>query len=102
MDVIDLAVVLAGDGTIIHDLLITPVARQLHIGRSTIVSRATRVGLELTSELPALVSIDGVDTRLLHPHDRIEVRRSEVAARFARFGPRSYFFAALSDQLRWS
>jgi NAD+ kinase len=95
---------LAAGGPILYpeskDIMITPVAPHLHIGRSLIVPHETRVSVTLDTDRPALVSVDGADDRHLTPENTVEVRQSEVVARFARLGPRHYFYAALADRLR--
>jgi NAD+ kinase len=82
------------------DIMITPVAPHLHIGRSVILPRDTEVSLILGSDRPAIVSVDGSDERELRPHHRVDVCRSDVTARFARFGPRMYFYSALAERLK--
>lgn len=95
---------LAAGGPILYpespDFVITPVAPHLHIGRSMIVPHDTVVCLELASDRPAVVSVDGTEEHNLRIHDRVEVRRSELSARFARLGARRYFYAAIADRLK--
>jgi len=95
---------LAAGGPIIYpesrDFMITPVAPHLHIGRSMIIPGDTRVSLTLASDRPAVVSVDGFDDRQLKPYHSVHVSRSEHSARFARLGPRRYFYAALADRLK--
>jgi NAD kinase len=75
------------------------VAPHLHIGRSVVLPADSRVTLTLNSDRPAIVSVDGADERSLKPHHSVEIQRSEVVARFARLGPRRYFYTALADRL---
>lgn len=95
---------LAAGGPILYpesrDFMLTPVAPHLHIGRSMIVPWDTSVCLELASDRPAVVSIDGAEEHTLRLHDRVEVRHSDLVARFARLGPRRYFYAAIADRLK--
>lgn len=95
---------LAAGGPILYpesrDFMITPVAPHLHIGRSMIVPGHTVVRLMLSSERMAVLSIDGTEEHALGPHDTIEVSRSDLIARFVRFGPRSYFHVAIAARLR--
>jgi NAD kinase len=65
-----------------------------------IVPGDTKVSLTLASHRPAVVSVDGFDDRQLTPHHTIHVTRSELTARFARLGPRRYFYSALADRLK--
>lgn len=95
---------LAAGGPILYpesrDFMLTPVAPHLHIGRSMIIPWDTAVCLELASDRPAVVSVDGAEEHNLHIHDRVEVRHSDLVARFARLGPRRYFYAAIADRLK--
>lgn len=95
---------LAAGGPILYpespDFMITPVAPHLHIGRSMVLPGDTVVRLSLSSDRPAVMSVDGTDEHALRPHDAVEVRRSPLEARFARLGPRKYFYSALADRLR--
>lgn len=95
---------LAAGGPILYpearDFMITPVAPHLHIGRSMIVPGDTIVRLGVSSDRPAVMSVDGADEHPLHPHDLVEVCRSECVSRFARLGQRRYFYAAIADRLK--
>ncbi len=95
---------LAAGGPILYpesrDLLLTPVAPHLHIGRSVILSGDTHVCLTLDSDRPAVVTIDGTQETGLEPGHMVEVVRSETVARFARVAPRRYFYTAIADRLR--
>jgi NAD+ kinase len=95
---------LAAGGPIIYpesrDFMITPVAPHLHIGRSMIIPGDTRVSLRLASDRHAVVSVDGSDDRELTPNHTVHVSRSQLSARFARLGPRRYFYSALADRLK--
>jgi NAD+ kinase len=95
---------LAAGGPILYpesvDFMITPVAPHLHIGRTMIVPGDTRVTLCVDSDRSAVLSVDGVEDRRLKPDQLVHVRRSDHVARFARLGPRRYFYAAIADRLR--
>lgn len=95
---------LAAGGPILYpystDLIITPVAPHLHIGRSIIVPGAVRVGLRLSSERTAVFSVDGSDERTLTPNHSVRVQRSDMMARFARLGPQTYFYSAIAERLQ--
>ena len=83
-----------------RDFMITPVAPHLHIGRSMIVPGDMTVTLQLETERPAVLSVDGTDEHELSANDRVDVCRSELVASFARLGPRRYFYAAIADRLK--
>ncbi|HZB97811.1 MAG TPA: NAD(+)/NADH kinase [Candidatus Sulfotelmatobacter sp.] len=95
---------LAAGGAILYpeatDLMITPVAPHLHIGRSIIVPGSTRVTLSLPSDRSAVMSVDGAVERTLKPQHSVHVRRSDIVARFARFSSCGYFYSAIRDRLK--
>jgi NAD+ kinase len=95
---------LAAGGPILYpestDFIITPVAPHLHIGRTMVVPGETSVTLGLASDRPAVVSVDGTDDRQLRPDHAVHIERSLHVARFARLGPRRYFYTAIADRLR--
>lgn len=95
---------LAAGGPILYpesrELMLTPVAPHLHIGRSIILPTDMVVRLALTSDRPAIMSVDGNDERVLKPNHAVTVRRSETVARFARMCPRFYFYEAVAARLR--
>lgn len=95
---------LAAGGPIVYpestDLLITPVAPHLHIGRSTVVPGATEVCLRLIGDRRGVVVVDGAEERELTPAQCVRVCRSTHSAQFARFGPRRYFYSAIADRLK--
>lgn len=95
---------LAAGGPIMYpeatDLIVTPVAPHLHIGRSVIVPGTSTVTLQLSSDRPALVTVDGCEERTLGPGHVVHVCRSRLTAHFARVGPRSYFYSAIAARLK--
>lgn len=95
---------LAAGGPILYpesrDYIITPVAPHLHIGRSMIIPSDTVVTLKLSSERPAVLSVDGTEEHALRPQDHVDVCRSEHIARFARVGSRRYFYTAIDERLK--
>ena len=95
---------LAAGGPIIypesHDLLVTPVAPHLHIGRSMIVPGTSVVELELWGDREAMLAIDGQTECPFQIGDKVEIRRSAKRCRFVRLGPQNYFYAVLADRLQ--
>lgn len=95
---------LAAGGPILYpeaaEFMLTPVAPHLHIGRSIILPPDMQVELSVSSDIPAVLSVDGADERTLEPEQRVSVRRSDQVARFARFCPRMYFYDAIAARLR--
>lgn len=95
---------LAAGGPIMYpeatDFMLTPVAPHLHIGRSVIIPADSTVTLHLSTDRAAVMSVDGVEERLLKPNHAVNVRRSGSVACFARLGARTYFYSALADRLK--
>jgi NAD+ kinase len=95
---------LAAGGPILYpeskDILLTPVAPHLHIGRSLVLPGETEVDLTVTSDRPGVMSVDGSDEHALRANDTVTVRRSDRVARFARLGPRRYFYRAIAERLK--
>jgi NAD+ kinase len=98
------AYALAAGGPLMHpdstDLLLTPVAPHLHIGRSTVLPGDTRVTLSFATHRAGVMVVDGSDERKFMPSHSVNIARSECVARFARLGPRSYFYSAIADRLK--
>jgi NAD+ kinase len=97
------AYALAAGGPIMYpesrDMLVTPVAPHLNIGRSMILPGTSVVGLKLQGDREAMLSIDGQTECPFAIGDGVEVRMSEKDCLFARLGPRNYFFTLLGRQL---
>lgn len=95
---------LAAGGPILYpespDLLLTPVAPHLHIGRSVLLPGSAAVGLELRGDRDAMLSIDGHTECPFQLGQRVEIRASSKRSLFARLGPRSYFFSVLATRLQ--
>ncbi len=95
---------LAAGGPILYpeaeDLLLTPVAPHLHIGRSLLVPGSATVCLELRGDREAMLAIDGQTECPLDVGGRVEVSASSHRARFVRLGPRLYFYSVLSRRLQ--
>lgn len=95
---------LAAGGPILYpestDILITPVAPHLHIGRTTVVPGDATVTLRLATNRPAVLTVDGVVEKNITSQDTVRVFRSDTQVLFARLGPRSYFYSALRNRLQ--
>jgi NAD+ kinase len=95
---------LAAGGPILYpearEFMLTPVAPHLHIGRSIILPPQMTVTLGVTSEGPAVMSVDGTEDRALRPGHVVQVRRSATDAVFARLGSTNYFYEAIAERLR--
>lgn len=94
---------LAAGGPIIYprstDVVLTPVAPHLHIGRSLVLPGTLPITLELDGEREAMLAIDGQTECPLEVGNRVTVCASPHHAHFARLGSQSYFFSALASRL---
>jgi NAD+ kinase len=97
------AYALAAGGPIIYpqstDILLTPVAPHLHIGRSLVLPGTMCVTLELSSDREAVLAIDGHMECPFDAGNRVEVRASPHRAHFARLRPPTYFYSVLAERL---
>lgn len=95
---------LAAGGPILYpeatDLLLTPVAPHLHIGRSLVIPGSVVVGLELRGDREAMLAVDGQTECPFEIGKKVEIRSSPKQALFARLGPREYFYSVVSDRLQ--
>lgn len=64
-------------------VVVVPIAPHLSFGNAVVLPPGEPVSLEVLDE-PARISVDGQEEHDLHAGDRVDVRRSEVAARFVR------------------
>ena len=71
-------------------LVVTPVSPHSLFDRSLVLSPATTVGIEVTSEHPAAVSVDGDVCRVLRPGGIVECTASQHPARLVSFGRRHF------------
>src|SRR5579875_304976 len=95
---------LAAGGPIMHpesrEILLTPVAPHLHIGRSIVVPGTSEIVLTVAGDRPAIMSVDGTDEHPMEPGQSVQACRSDTVARFARMGPRTYFYQAIAARLQ--
>ena len=71
-------------------LVVTPVSPHSLFDRSLVLPPATTLRIEVESEQPAAVSIDGDVCRVLHPGGVVECTASERPARLVSFGHRHF------------
>lgn len=65
------------------DMVIVPIAPHLSFGNAVVLDPDQRVSLDVLDE-PARISVDGQEEQDLRSGDHVEVRRSDVVARFVR------------------
>ncbi len=80
------------------DMLIVPVAPHLSFGNAVVLAPDQRVSLDVLDE-PARISVDGQEEEDLRAGDRIEVRRSDVPARFVRTSTMRPFLQLLRQKI---
>ena len=94
---------LSSGGPIIYQtspaLLLKPVSPQLSLDSGIIIDSSSKVDLELSNTYPGLLSVDGIDAIRLDPGDHVEIKRSQLCARFLRMGPRKNILPRLGERL---
>jgi len=97
------AYALAAGGPILYpdsaDMLLTPVAPHLHIGRALVLPRTATVDLELRGDREAVLSIDGQTECPMEVGAHVQVCLSDKRALFARLGSKNYFYSVLAGRL---
>ncbi len=96
---------LSAGGPILHpeskELLLTPVAPHLAAARPLVLPPEATIDLRVSTEHPAVVSIDGQVDRPLNTGDSVSVCRSSYVARFLRFGEPCDYYGMLAERLDW-
>jgi NAD+ kinase len=80
------------------DMLIVPIAPHLSFGNAMVLDPDQRVTLDVRDE-PARISVDGQEEQDLRAGDRVEVRRSDVVARFVRTSTMRPFLRLLRQKI---
>jgi len=84
-----------------RNLVLTPVAAHLALGRSIVLASTSVVDLVVTSDHGAVLSIDGQDEDIVTGSAHVSVRVSDHVTRFASFREPSSFFADLAERLEF-
>lgn len=84
-----------------NNLVVTPVSAHMALGRSLVLEEGSVVELEASSELGAILSVDGQEDIPVTSGVRVTVRISEHSVRFVRFRPASTFYAELAEKLEF-
>lgn len=96
---------LAVGGPIIYpearDVLLTPIAAHLTFSNSIILPETIVLRFRVMTDHQAMMSIDGQIEMELKDGDEIKVERSPHLTRFLRVRDRHYFFATLTERLRY-
>ena len=80
------------------DMVIVPIAPHLSFGNAVVLDPDQRVALDVLDE-PARISVDGQEEEDLKAGDHVEVRRSDVVARFVRTATMRPFLRLLRQKI---
>jgi NAD+ kinase len=71
-------------------LLMTPVSPHMLFDRSLVLAPTARVRIEVVSDRPATLSVDGNNLGMLRQGDAVSCTAAQRSARFVTFGPRNF------------
>jgi NAD+ kinase len=71
-------------------LLMTPVSPHMLFDRSLVLAPTARVRIEVVSDRPATLSVDGNNLGMLRQGDAVSCTAAQQSARFVTFGPRNF------------
>lgn len=86
----------------LRNMLVIPIAPHLSMDRAVVVSEGTTVRMKAFSDHAAMLTVDGQFVVEIQDGDELVVVGSPHMARFVRVRPRSYFYQALMDKLKWT
>ncbi len=81
-----------------QDMVIVPIAPHLSFGNAVVLDPDQRVSLDVLDE-PARISVDGQEEHDLAAGDHLEVRRSDLVARFVRTATMRPFLRLLRQKI---
>ena len=80
-------------------LLIQPLAAHISLQTGLVVPDNCTVELAVVGSREALISVDNLTNAMLHPNDKVVIRRSPYIASFLRADPPSAFYSTLTQRL---
>ena len=83
----------------LRNILLIPVAPHLSVDRAIILSQGARVSIEVMSDHPAVLSVDGHAPITIEKHDRVDSFASEQNLQFVRFQNAGYFYRTLMSHM---
>jgi NAD+ kinase len=83
----------------LRNILLVPVAAHLSMAQSIVLPEGAGVRVIVTSDRPAVLTVDGDVHAELRSGDEVVVRAGPHAIRFARVCERTYFYRTLLDRL---
>ena len=81
--------------------VVTPVAAHLALGRSIVLQPSSEIGLRVTSDHGAVLSVDGQEDVPVTSGASVTIRLSECLTRFVRFREPSSFYGDLAQKLEF-
>lgn len=95
---------LAAGGPLLHPsvqgMVLTPVAAHLCLGHPLVLPASVSLELQVLTDGPASLTVDGRMDSALQNGDTVRVRRSQKVTRFLRFDPSTHYYSVLSQRLR--
>jgi len=83
----------------LRNILLVPVAPHLSVDRAVILSQGARVSIEVMSDHPAVLSVDGQAPITIEKHDRVDSYASDANLLFVRFQNAGYFYRTLMSHM---
>jgi len=97
------AYALAAGGPILppelRNILVIPIAAHLTLDRPIVLSQGATVGVRVSTDHQAILTVDGQLELQLQDGDYVKVSACEHSSRFIRLGKRSYFYDRLLKRL---
>ena len=84
----------------IKNIILIPVAPHLSMDRAIVLSQETRIDIEVSTDHPAILTIDGQFEVALQDNDIISVSAAPVESHFVRTQDKTYFYRTLMERLR--
>ncbi|MFH0846628.1 MAG: NAD(+)/NADH kinase [Chloroflexota bacterium] len=95
---------LSAGGPILHpqaaEFLLSPLLPHLSLPYTMVLPRTSIISLEVSTPLPALLSIDGHISLPLENGSAVTIKESRFKIRFLRIHPEASFYTALEQKLR--
>ena len=84
----------------LKNLLLIPIAPHLSMDRAIVLSQETTIDIKVSTDHPAIVTIDGQFEFTLADGDMISVSAAPVESLFVRTQDKTYFYRTLMERLR--
>ena len=84
----------------IKNIVLIPVAPHLSMDRAIVLSPETKIDIKVSTDHPAILTIDGQFEVALQDNDIISVSAAPVESHFVRTQDKTYFYRTLMERLR--